>query len=80
MSPDWSSGPATYELTVAGAIGPVLRSALKPHQVARTQICTILRTGGSDDRDLVDLMLLLESRSLNVEDVSRIATRARSQP
>jgi hypothetical protein len=80
MSRGGSSGPAIYELTVAGAIGPVLRSALKPHQVARTKICTILRAGGSTDRDLLDLMLLLESRSLNVEDVSRISTPARSRP
>jgi hypothetical protein len=72
MRPGWASGPAMYELTVAGAIGPVLRSALKPHKVERTQICTILRAGASADRDLVDLMLMLESRGLKVEDVSRL--------
>jgi hypothetical protein len=75
MTPDWISGPAVYELTLAGAIGPVLRFALKPHQVAQTQICTILRTRASADRDLVDLMLRLESRGLKVEDVSRVDTR-----
>jgi hypothetical protein len=72
MSPDWASGPAVYELTLAGAIGPMLRCALRPHEVARTQLCTILRARGSADGDLVDLMLLLESRGLQVEDVSRI--------
>jgi hypothetical protein len=77
MTPDCTSGSAVYELTVAGAIGPVLRCALKPHKVERTQICTILRAGASADRDLVDLMLILESRGLNVEDVSRVDTRRR---
>ena len=77
MRPGWASGPAMYELTVAGAIGPVLRCALKPHKVEKTQICTILRAGASADRDLVDLMLMLESRGLKVEDVSRVDTRRR---
>jgi hypothetical protein len=72
MNQDWASGPAIYELTVAGALGPVLRCALRPHKVARTQLCTILRIRPSADRDLVDLMERLESRELKVEDVSRI--------
>jgi hypothetical protein len=79
MSPDWTSGPGLYELTVAGAIGPVLRFALKPHKIAPTQMCTILRTRASADRDLVDLMVMLESRGLEVEDVSRVDPRRRKR-
>jgi hypothetical protein len=79
MSPDWASGPAIYELTVAGAIGPVLRYALRPHRVARMQVCTILRWA-PEDRDLADVMLLLESKGLTVEDVSTIDTPRRQAP
>jgi hypothetical protein len=79
MSPDWASGPAIYELTVAGALGPVLRCALRPHKVAQMQVCTILRWTAAD-RDVVDVMLLLESKGLTVEDVSTMDTPLRQVP
>ena len=79
MSPDWASGPAIYELTVAGGIGPLFRYALRPHRVARMQVCTILRWAPAD-RDLADVMLLLESKGLTVEDVSTTDIPRRRAP
>ncbi len=65
--------PARYELTIAGAVGPVLRLALQPLDVARIEACTILVAGASPGRDLVDLLRLLDSRGLRVEGVITIA-------
>jgi len=63
----------TYELTVAGALGPVLRSALAAQAVASTEQQTILRAGLGEDTDLVDLFLMLASRGLEVTDVRDLA-------
>ena len=63
---------AVYELTVAGGLGAVFRSAVRPHEVARSEICTILRAGTTQDRDLVDLVFLLQSHGLSVEGVFSI--------
>lgn len=59
-----------YELTVAGALGPVLRSALAPCFVAQTEPQTVLRANVHDDGDLIDLLRLLESRGLDVADIA----------
>jgi len=61
--------PAVYELTIAGAIGPVLRSALAPCQAATTQRSTRLRTSGRSHTDLVDLVQRLHERGLVVEEI-----------
>lgn len=63
------SGPATYELTVVGALGPVLRHALAPYATATAEHQTVLRTELGDDADLVDLVLMLASRGLEIADV-----------
>lgn len=73
MSEPTSGGPAVYELTVAGALGPVLRAALQPHDTCKTEACTVMRAGAADHRDIVDLVRLLDSKGLRVEGVSRIA-------
>lgn len=61
---------ATYELTVVGSLGPVLRNALAPYAVATCEQQTILRTGLGEDADLVDLVLMLASRGLEIADVT----------
>lgn len=63
------SGPATYELTVEGALGPVLRHALAPYATAVSEHQTVLCTGLGEDADLVDLVLMLASRGLEISDV-----------
>lgn len=64
--------PATYELTVVGALGPVLRKALGPCVAARCEQQTVLRTELGDDADLVDLVLMLASRGLEIADVLEV--------
>lgn len=61
--------PAHYELTIAGALGPVLRLALQPHDVRRSEACTIMLAGASPGRDLVDLLGILDDQGLRVEGV-----------
>jgi len=61
--------PARYELTVSGPIGPVIRSALKPHSASPSRACTILRTAAIRPDAVPDLMVLLDRRGLDVEGV-----------
>lgn len=60
---------ALYELTVSGPIGPVLRSALRPYATAPSRACTILRTAVIPRDAVLDLVLLLDRRGLDVEVV-----------
>jgi hypothetical protein len=69
---DAQAGPAVYELTVKGGMGPVFRSAVTPLGVTRSGVCTILRAGHAPGRDLVDLLLLVQEKGLTVEDVFAI--------
>jgi len=61
--------PAVYELTIVGTLGPVLRGALAPYASISSQPQTIIRTDVRDGADLVDLMLLLDARGLEVTDI-----------
>jgi hypothetical protein len=61
--------PAVYELTIAGAIGPVLRSALAPCRATTTQTSTRLRTSARSHSDVVDLVLRLHEQGLVVEEI-----------
>jgi hypothetical protein len=56
-----------YELTIRGSIGPVFRSAVQPHAVIRTGVCTILRA--RTETDLVELFRLVRECGLSVEGV-----------
>ena len=69
---DPQGSPAVYELTIKGGLGPVLRSALTPGGVSRSEVCTILRASEASGRDLVDLLLLIQEKGLTVEDVFAI--------
>lgn len=64
--------PATFELTVLGALGPVLRRALSPQRASQTQACTIVRAGVPDTTDLVDLMRVLQSHGLKLDGIYRL--------
>jgi hypothetical protein len=69
VKPPHAEAAATYELTVTGAVGPVLRSALSPPAVASTEQQTILRAELDGNIDLVDLVLMLASRGLEITAV-----------
>jgi hypothetical protein len=56
-----------YEVTVDGALGPVLRRALRLDCVEGAVECTVLRATAGDD--LPGLVALLESHGLVIEGV-----------
>lgn len=61
--------PAVFEVTVEGRLGPVFRAALRPCHVAESTVCTILVTTGEPHQDIADLVRLLETRGVRVQDV-----------
>lgn len=63
---------ATYEITVVGALGPVLRAAMQPLVATASGPCTTLRTALSRRGDLADLLAALDARGL---DVTHVAVR-----
>jgi len=67
------AAPPVYELVVVGPIGPALRRALEPFATACSEVQTILRAEAPHGRDLVDLMVALESRGLDVADIAALA-------
>jgi hypothetical protein len=62
--------PAHYELTVTGALGPVLRGALAPCDVTLVEVHTILRTAVREGTDLVDVVETLQRAGLEIADVT----------
>ncbi len=58
-----------HEVTVAGAIGPVLRAMTEP-AASSAGLHTILRVRADDDQDLVDVLDLFESRGIDVTTIS----------
>lgn len=58
-----------YELTLTGGLGAVFRTAIRPHDVTRSQVCTIIRARVPPGGDLVDLVRLLAQHGLILEDV-----------
>jgi hypothetical protein len=63
---------SVYELTVVGALGPVLRCALGPEATAYLRPQTVMRADFPDGADLVDVVLLLEARGLEIAQVSAL--------
>jgi len=61
-----------YELTVVGAFGPVLRGMLETCVSVSAELHAIIRTGLLEDRDLVDLVFLFESRGLEITKISAL--------
>lgn len=70
MSKGAPQGGGVFELTVEGALGPVLRCALRPSTVEESHTCTTVRTAG--DCDLTGLVELLDSNGLVIEEVWRL--------
>lgn len=63
---------AHYELTVTGALGPVLRGALAPCDVTLVEVHTILRTAAREGTDLVDVVQALQRAGLEIADVTAL--------
>jgi hypothetical protein len=68
MTPN-ASHSAVFEVTVEGRIGPVFRAALRPCHVAESTVYTILLATGAPQRDIADLVRLLETRGVRVQDL-----------
>jgi hypothetical protein len=62
-----------YEITVLGGLGPVLRSALAPCRALAPGYDTIMRVNAHEGEDLLELVRRLESRGLEVANVSLVA-------
>jgi hypothetical protein len=69
---DRSPGPAVFELSVEGTLGPVLRAALRPRTVVERGECTVLRTL-SHEHDLVELVRIMVAAGLRIESVRSVA-------
>jgi hypothetical protein len=66
-----ASSQRSYELTVAGAIGSVLRAALPAHRAATQGPCTVLRVEDGHGRTLDELLGLLTAADVTVEEIRR---------
>ncbi|MDF2145511.1 hypothetical protein [Knoellia sp. p5-6-4] len=77
----------TYEITVAGSLGPVLRAALQPLVTTASGPCTTLRAALRRRDDIADLVALLDAKGLEVTHISldgpsagRVAAHRTSPP
>jgi hypothetical protein len=68
MTPD-PGHSAVFEVTVEGRLGPVFRAALRPCHVAESTVYTILVATDAAERDIADLVRLLETRGVRVQDL-----------
>jgi hypothetical protein len=60
----------TYEITVAGALGPVLRAAMQPLVATTSGQCTTLRAALRRRGDLADLLAALDAKGIEVTHVA----------
>jgi hypothetical protein len=58
-----------YELTIVGCLGPALLRALEPCAAKWSEPQTILRTAVPDGRDLVELLVAIQERGLDIADI-----------
>lgn len=61
-----------YELTIAGAIGPVLRTALQPLEVGSAMTWTTLRTKPLSPAEFFELVLSLNLTSWHIDGVQAL--------
>jgi hypothetical protein len=69
--------PMVFELSVAGPLGPILRSALLPRMVVWSGRCTVLHTSGSSP-DLAGLATELALLDLTIDSVRVLASAGHS--
>ena len=67
----------TYEITVAGALGPVLRAAMQPLVATASGHSTALRASLRCRGDVADLLAALDARGL---EVTHVAVRRSTPP
>jgi hypothetical protein len=60
----------TYEITVVGALGPVLRAAMQPLVATASGPCTTLRAALQRRGDIADLVALLDAKGLEVTHIT----------
>jgi hypothetical protein len=72
----------TYEFTVAGDVGPVLRSAFAGLEFESVEAGTTLGFGDDHGRDLVEVIALLSAARLTIQEVSVVpqASATRTSP
>jgi hypothetical protein len=60
----------TYEITVVGALGPVLRAAMQPLVATTSGHCTTLLAALGRRGDVADLLAVLDAKGLEVTEVA----------
>lgn len=68
------TGGGVYEVTVEGALGPVMRCALRPDRADDADTCTTIRVAA--EADLPGLVGMLESHGLVIQAVWLLRVRA----
>jgi hypothetical protein len=61
-----------YELTIVGCLGPVLLRALQPCAASWSEPQTILRTAVPHDSCLVEVLVAIQERGLDIADIVEI--------
>ena len=78
MTPQDAGGPAEYELTIEGGLGPVLRWALRPSSVVESHRSTTIRAVCQED--VAELVAQLDSCGLRIEGVWALPRTPGSRP
>lgn len=62
----------SYEITVLGGLGPMLRAALEPCRTSPSDVSTILLVTSADDKDLIEVVRRLAMVGLEITTASVI--------
>ena len=70
IPPERSQPGVTHEVVVRGRLSPVLRAALVAGQpITAVETCSVLCVRDAEDRDLADVVGLLEGAHLRIQEV-----------
>ena len=72
--------PATYEFTLSGRLGPVLRAVFADQRITTLEPCTVIRLTDAGERDLVDVLTLFDSAQVSVREVHEVRTPVAGEP